>query len=110
MTKFLSGMTDCRLPSETRDRGTVPGHRLYRHLRINHPSIHRPVPARRRARIARVAGSTGIMSAVREVVDGVFELSLGFVNVHVVVTDDGVVLIDTGLPRRSARIEKALLG
>jgi len=45
---------------------------------------------------------------VREVVDGVFELSLGFVNVHLVLTDDGVVLVDTGLPRRSARIEKAL--
>jgi glyoxylase-like metal-dependent hydrolase (beta-lactamase superfamily II) len=45
---------------------------------------------------------------VREIVDGVFELSLGFVNVHLVVTDDGVVLVDTGLPRRSARIEKAL--
>lgn len=43
-------------------------------------------------------------------VDGVFELSLGFVNVHLVVTDDGLVLIDTGLPRRSARIEKALHG
>ena len=42
---------------------------------------------------------------VREVVDGVFELGLGFVNVHLVVIDDGVVLIDTGLPRRSARIE-----
>ncbi|WP_433373029.1 MBL fold metallo-hydrolase [Actinoplanes sp. CA-142083] len=45
---------------------------------------------------------------MREVVDGVFELGLGFVNVHLVVTDDGVVLIDTGLPRRSSRIEKAL--
>jgi len=50
------------------------------------------------------------MGAVREVIDGVFELSLGFVNLHVVVTDDGVVLVDTGLPRRSARIEKALTG
>ena len=48
------------------------------------------------------------MGAVREVVDGVFELSLGFVNLHVVITDAGVVLVDTGLPRRSARIEKAL--
>jgi glyoxylase-like metal-dependent hydrolase (beta-lactamase superfamily II) len=45
---------------------------------------------------------------MREVVDGVFELSLGFVNVHLVVTDDGVVLVDTGLPRRSARIDRAL--
>lgn len=47
---------------------------------------------------------------MREVVDGVFEVSLGFVNVHLVVTDDGVVLVDTGLPRRSARIVKALHG
>jgi glyoxylase-like metal-dependent hydrolase (beta-lactamase superfamily II) len=47
---------------------------------------------------------------VREVVDGVFELGLGFVNLHVVVTDDGVVLVDTGLPRRSKSIEKALHG
>ena len=47
---------------------------------------------------------------MRELVDGVFELSLGFVNLHVVVTDDGVVLVDTGLPRRSARIQKELLG
>ena len=43
------------------------------------------------------------MTGVREVVDGVFEVRLGYVNVHLVVTDDGVVLVDTGLPRRSAR-------
>ena len=41
-------------------------------------------------------------------VDGVFELRLGYVNVHAVVTDDGVVLIDTGLPGRSPLIERAL--
>lgn len=45
---------------------------------------------------------------MREVVDGVFELGLGFVNLHLVVTDDGVVLVDTGLPRRSKQIERAL--
>ena len=45
---------------------------------------------------------------VREVVDGVFELRLGYVNVHVVVTDHGVVLIDTGLPGRSPLIERGL--
>ncbi|MEU8821388.1 MBL fold metallo-hydrolase [Actinoplanes sp. NPDC048796] len=45
---------------------------------------------------------------MREVVDGVFELSLGFVNVHLVVTDDGVVLVDTGLPRNAKRIDRAL--
>jgi glyoxylase-like metal-dependent hydrolase (beta-lactamase superfamily II) len=47
---------------------------------------------------------------VREVVDGVFELPLGYVNVHLVVTDDGLVLIDTGLPGRSPMIERALQG
>jgi glyoxylase-like metal-dependent hydrolase (beta-lactamase superfamily II) len=45
---------------------------------------------------------------VREVVDGVFELSFGMVNVHLVVTDEGVVLVDTGLPRRSALIDRGL--
>lgn len=46
---------------------------------------------------------------MREVVDGVFELRLGYVNVHAVVTDDGVVLIDTGLPGRSPLIERGLV-
>ncbi|GIE94456.1 MBL fold metallo-hydrolase [Paractinoplanes rishiriensis] len=45
---------------------------------------------------------------MREVIDGVFELTFGFVNVHLVVTDDGVVLVDTGLPRRSALIDRGL--
>ena len=47
---------------------------------------------------------------MREVVDGVFELRLGYVNVHLVVGDDGVVLVDTGLPGRSPLIERALVG
>jgi glyoxylase-like metal-dependent hydrolase (beta-lactamase superfamily II) len=47
---------------------------------------------------------------VRQVIDGVFELRIGFVNVHLVVVDEGVVLVDTGLPGRRAasRIESAL--
>ncbi|WP_255657608.1 MBL fold metallo-hydrolase [Actinoplanes sp. L3-i22] len=45
---------------------------------------------------------------MREVVDGVFELRLGYVNVHLVVTDDGVVLVDTGLPGQASVIERAL--
>ena len=45
---------------------------------------------------------------MREVVDGVFEVGIGYVNVHLVVTDDGVVLVDTGLPRRSGTIGLAL--
>ena len=49
---------------------------------------------------------------MRQIVDGVFELRVGFVNVHLVVVDDGVVLIDTGLPGRRAapRIQSALYG
>ncbi|WP_250006491.1 MBL fold metallo-hydrolase [Actinoplanes sp. M2I2] len=47
---------------------------------------------------------------MREVVEGVFEVSLGFVNMHLVVTDDGVVLVDTGLPRNAKRIDRALHG
>jgi glyoxylase-like metal-dependent hydrolase (beta-lactamase superfamily II) len=43
-----------------------------------------------------------------EVADGVFEIGILFVHAHLVVVDDGVVLVDTGLPGRSARIEKAL--
>jgi glyoxylase-like metal-dependent hydrolase (beta-lactamase superfamily II) len=50
------------------------------------------------------------MRGVREVVDGVFELRLGFVNVHLIVTDEGLVLIDTGLPRQAPAIERALRG
>ncbi len=45
---------------------------------------------------------------MREVVDGVFEMSFGFVHAHLVVVDDGVVLVDTGLPGRSAAIGRAL--
>ncbi len=45
---------------------------------------------------------------MREVADGVFEVGIGYVNVHLVLTDDGVVLVDTGLPRRSAKIGQVL--
>jgi glyoxylase-like metal-dependent hydrolase (beta-lactamase superfamily II) len=45
---------------------------------------------------------------VREVVDGVFEIRMGYVNAHVIVVDDGVVLVDTGLPGRAAKLEQAL--
>lgn len=47
-------------------------------------------------------------SSMREVVDGVFEIRLGYVNAHMVVVDDGVVLVDTGLPGRSAKVAQAL--
>jgi glyoxylase-like metal-dependent hydrolase (beta-lactamase superfamily II) len=45
---------------------------------------------------------------VREVADGVFEVGMGYVNAHLVVVDDGVVLVDSGLPGRSATVEQAL--
>ncbi|GAB3845652.1 MBL fold metallo-hydrolase [Dactylosporangium cerinum] len=45
---------------------------------------------------------------MRQVVDGVFEIGIAFVHAHLVVVDDGVVLVDTGLPRRSAKVEQAL--
>jgi glyoxylase-like metal-dependent hydrolase (beta-lactamase superfamily II) len=45
---------------------------------------------------------------MREVVDGVFEIGIGYVHAHLVVVDDGVVLIDTGLPGRSAEVGRAL--
>jgi glyoxylase-like metal-dependent hydrolase (beta-lactamase superfamily II) len=48
------------------------------------------------------------MTAMREVVDGVFEVRIGFVNVHLVVVDDGVVLVDTGLPGKAPKVEQAL--
>ncbi len=43
-----------------------------------------------------------------EVVDGVLRLGLGYVNAYLVVTDDGLVLVDTGLPRGYARLERAI--
>ena len=45
---------------------------------------------------------------MREVVDGVFEVRFGYVHAHLVVVDDGVVLVDTGLPGKSARFGQAL--
>jgi glyoxylase-like metal-dependent hydrolase (beta-lactamase superfamily II) len=48
------------------------------------------------------------MASVDEVVDGVLRLGLGYVNAYLVVTDDGLVLVDTGLPRGYARLERAI--
>lgn len=45
---------------------------------------------------------------MRQIVDGVFEVSMGYVHAHLIVVDDGVVLVDTGLPKRSAEIGRAL--
>lgn len=43
-----------------------------------------------------------------QIADGVFEIAVGFVHVHLVLTDDGVVLVDTGLPGKAGKIEQAL--
>lgn len=46
---------------------------------------------------------------MRQLVDGVFEIEIGFVHAHLVVTDSGVVLVDTGLPGRSVALARALV-
>ncbi len=45
---------------------------------------------------------------MREIADGVFEIPVLFVRAFLVVTDDGVVLVDTGLPRHSGYFQRAL--
>jgi glyoxylase-like metal-dependent hydrolase (beta-lactamase superfamily II) len=45
---------------------------------------------------------------VDEVADGVLRIGLRYVNAYLVVTDDGLVLVDTGLPRTYAKLEQAL--
>jgi glyoxylase-like metal-dependent hydrolase (beta-lactamase superfamily II) len=45
---------------------------------------------------------------MREVVDGVLEIPIGYVNAYAVVVDDGVVLIDTGMPGRAANVANAV--
>src|SRR5215212_6512018 len=43
-----------------------------------------------------------------EVVDGVLRLGLGYVNAYLVVTDDGLVLVDTGLPRTHNKLQQEI--
>ena len=45
---------------------------------------------------------------VHDIADGVLQISLGFVNAFLVVTDEGLVLVDTGLPRSVPKVEQAL--
>ena len=45
---------------------------------------------------------------MREVVDGVLEIPIGYVNAYAVVVDDGVVLIDTGIPGRADKVASAI--
>jgi glyoxylase-like metal-dependent hydrolase (beta-lactamase superfamily II) len=46
---------------------------------------------------------------MREVVDGVIEIPIGYVKAYAVVTDDGVVLVDTGLPGRADKVVRAIV-
>jgi glyoxylase-like metal-dependent hydrolase (beta-lactamase superfamily II) len=48
------------------------------------------------------------VDAMREVVEGVIEIPIGYVNAFAVVVDDGVVLVDTGIPGRADKVESAI--
>ena len=54
-------------------------------------------------------GTRADNDSVREVVDGVIEIPIGYVNAYAVVVDDGVVLIDTGLPGRADKVARAVV-
>jgi glyoxylase-like metal-dependent hydrolase (beta-lactamase superfamily II) len=45
---------------------------------------------------------------MREVVDGVIEIPLGYVKAYAVIVDDGVVLVDTGIPGRADKVARAI--
>jgi glyoxylase-like metal-dependent hydrolase (beta-lactamase superfamily II) len=45
---------------------------------------------------------------MREVVDGVIQIPIGYVNAYAVVVDDGVVLVDTGIPGRTDKLARAI--
>jgi len=45
---------------------------------------------------------------MREIADGVFDVPLSYVHAYLVVDDDGVVLVDTGLPGKSKKLRAAL--
>jgi glyoxylase-like metal-dependent hydrolase (beta-lactamase superfamily II) len=45
---------------------------------------------------------------VREIAEGVYEVAVGYVNVHLVEVEGGLVLVDSGPPRGGALIDKAL--
>ncbi|MDG6103126.1 MBL fold metallo-hydrolase [Dactylosporangium aurantiacum] len=45
---------------------------------------------------------------MRRIVDGVWELRSGYVHAHLIEVDDGLVLVDTGLPRRAGKLALAI--
>lgn len=61
----------------------------------------------RRARFDRLSAG-GKDDGMREVVDGVIEIPIAYVHAYAVVVDDGVVLVDTGLPGRADKVVRAI--
>ncbi len=45
---------------------------------------------------------------MRQIVDGVWEIGMGFVHAHLIAVDGGLVMVDTGLPRRADRLTAAV--
>jgi glyoxylase-like metal-dependent hydrolase (beta-lactamase superfamily II) len=45
---------------------------------------------------------------VRRIVDGVWEIGFGYVHAHLIEVDDGLVLVDTGLPRKAGKLAVAI--
>ena len=48
--------------------------------------------------------------AADEIISGVYGISMGFVNAFLIKADDGLVLVDSGLPKRKDTILKAVAG
>jgi hypothetical protein len=63
--------------------------------------------ASRRARFDKLS-ARGKDDGMREVVDGVIEIPIAYVHAYAVVVDDGVVLVDTGLPGRADKVVRAI--
>jgi glyoxylase-like metal-dependent hydrolase (beta-lactamase superfamily II) len=45
---------------------------------------------------------------VRQVADGVWEIGIGYVHVHLIAVDGGLVIVDTGLPRKAHKLVEAI--
>ncbi|WP_327003605.1 MBL fold metallo-hydrolase [Dactylosporangium sp. NBC_01737] len=45
---------------------------------------------------------------MRRIVDGVWEIGIGYVHAHLIEVDDGLVLVDTGLPRKAGKLALAI--
>ena len=45
---------------------------------------------------------------MRRIVDGVWEIGIGYVHAHLIEVDDGLVLVDTGLPGKAGKLALAI--